>query len=87
MVVFHFSFLSYDIIILRHACGVEFGDDFIVTGGVNKSDNLNTVALYSQSGFVRWLAPMNQARRAHACTKFVTDTGDTVRKHSEIYNN
>ena len=80
MVVFHFSFLSYDIIILRHACGVEFGDDFIVTGGVNKSDNLNTVALYSQSGFVRWLAPMNQARRAHACTKFVTDTGETVRE-------
>ena len=79
MVVFHFSFLSYDIIILRHACGVEFGDDFIVTGGI-KGGGVNTVALYSQSGFVRWLAPMNQARRAHACTKFVTDTGESVRE-------
>ena len=73
---------------MRYACGVEVDDHFIVTGGMNHSKwwhAVNTVALYSQSGFVRWLAPMIQARRAHACTKFVTDTGDTVRKHSEIF--
>ena len=64
--------------IFRYACGVEIGDDFIVTGGVDQTGAVDTVGLYSQSGFVRWLTPMNQARRSHGCTTFVTESGDTV---------
>ena len=61
---------------------MEVGDNFIVTGGMNYSDwyhGVSNVTLYSRSGFVRRLAPMNYGRRSHGCTKFVTETGDTVR--------
>ena len=87
-----FNISIHGYIVLRHACGVEVGlfrDYFIVTGGMNHTDwwyehsdyfnGVNTVGLYSRDGLVRWLAPMNQARRSHGCTKFVTETGDTVR--------
>ena len=46
----------------------------MVTGGMNGK----TVAEYSQSGFVKYLTPMNTARKGHACSKFVTENGDTV---------
>ena len=46
----------------------------MVTGGMNGK----TVAEYSQSGFVKYLTPMNTARMGHACSKFVTENGDTV---------
>ena len=56
------------------------GDKYIVTGGVDVvgGDNLRTVAEYSQSGFVKYLTPMNSNHRSHACSKFVTENGDTV---------
>ena len=56
------------------------GDKYIVTGGMNgtKWNVVDTVAEYSQSGFVKYLTPMNMARRSHACSKFVTENGDTV---------
>ena len=67
---------------MRYACGVEVGDNFIVTGGMNYNEwykGVNNVTLYSRSGFVRRLASMNTGRRGHGCTTFVTETGDTVR--------
>ena len=70
-----------DLTSFRYACGVEIGDKYIVTGGMNGSKfwtAINTVAEYSQSGFVKYLTPMNTPRRSHACSKFVTDNGDTV---------
>ena len=85
-----FNISIHGYIVLRHACGVEVGlfrDYFIVTGGMKPTDyeqtyyvkGVNTVGLYSRDGLVRWLAPMNQGRRSHGCTKFITETGDTVR--------
>ena len=70
-----------DLTSFRYACGVEIGDKYIVTGGMNVSNwyyGINTVAEYSQSGFVKYLTPMNTPRRSHACSKFVTEDGDTV---------
>ena len=55
---------------------MEIGDNYVVTGGGNAA--ISTVAEYSQSGFVKYLTPMNEPRRGHACSKFVTDNGDTV---------
>ena len=60
---------------------MEIGGKYVVTGGANVSNlpaGIRTVAEYSQSGFVKYLTPMNTARRSHACTKFVTDNGETV---------
>ena len=59
---------------------MEIGDKYVVTGGRNPSRyaGISTVAEYSQSGFVKYLTPMNEPRRSHACSKFVTDNGDTV---------
>ena len=60
---------------------MEIGDKYVVTGGMNVSNwfyGISTVAEYSQSGFVKYLTPMNERRSRHACSKFVTDNGDTV---------
>ena len=78
--IFKYSTYYTNIIYYRYACGVEIGDKYIVTGGMNgtKFAAVDTVAEYSQSGFVKYLTPMNTARRSHACTKFVTDNGETV---------
>ena len=70
-----------DFIFSRYACGVEIGDKYIVTGGMNASQfntQVNTVAEYSVSGFVKYLTPMNRARRSHACSTFLTESGETV---------
>ena len=61
---------------------MEIGDKYIVTGGMNVSkwhEGIKTVAEYSQSGFVKYLTPMIIGKRSHACSKFVTADGDTVR--------
>ena len=60
---------------------MELDEKYIVTGGYNSSepDNaLETVAEYSQTGFVRYLPNMNQGRYHHACSSFVNGNGDTV---------
>jgi len=63
------------------ACGVEMGNKFVVTGGMNYSSfysGVSTVAEFSLSGFVRFLPEMKSGRRSHACSKFVTDSGHTA---------
>ena len=64
---------------------MEIGDKYVVTGGLNHTNwpsyrfaGISTVAEYSQSGFVKYLTPMNSNHRSHACSKFVTENGDTV---------
>ena len=67
------------IILYRYACGVEVGDHYIVTGGVEPSEDdeaLETVAEYSQTGLVRYLPNMIQGRYRHACSYFIN--GKTV---------
>ena len=56
------------------------GDEFIVTGGHDQGagDALATVAKYSQSGFLQYLPSLNQKRDNHACSSFISDSGDTV---------
>ena len=39
---------------------------------------LSTVANYSQSGLVEYLPSLNQRRAGHACSSFVSDSGETV---------
>ena len=57
------------------------GDKFIVTGGreLSEADKaLDTVAEYSQTGFVRYLPSMIQRRYYHACSYFTNGNGETV---------
>ena len=68
-------------ILYRYACGVEVGDRYIVTGGYEPSEDdgaLETVAEYSQTGFVRYLPNMIQGRYWHACSSFNNGGGETV---------
>merc|ERR1712241_146069 len=63
------------------ACGIEVGDHYIVTGGYDRDapeEALNTVAKYSQSGLVDYLPSLNTRRYAHACSSFISDSGETV---------
>ena len=57
------------------------GDHYIVTGGWDRyapERALNTVAKYSQSGLVDYLPSLNVGRYWHACSSFISDSGETV---------
>ena len=76
------STVIYVITLYSYACGVEVGDHYIVTGGFEYSEDdkaLETVAEYSQAGFVRYLPNMIQGRSYHACSYFTNGDGETVR--------
>ena len=61
----------------RSACGIDLGDSFVVTGGIDGS-TWNTVAEYTPTGEVTYLAALIQGRYNHACSKFIDDNGRTV---------
>ena len=69
---------------------MDVGDYFIVTGGAtdrgSHKDASNETELYSQSGFVRYLADMHHRRSSHGCTKFLTDNGDPVKEDAAIFS-
>ena len=50
--------------------------NFIVTGGKGKAGN--TVAEFTVTGEVTYLASLQTGRMLHACTKFQNDNGETV---------
>ena len=57
------------------------GDHYVVTGGGDDDAPeraLNTVAKYSQSGLVDYLPSLNTRRSGHACSSFISDSGETV---------
>ena len=63
------------------ACGVAVGENYIISGGhswQDYDDALQTVAEYSQTGFVRYLPSMIQGRYLHACSSFMNGNGETV---------
>ena len=52
-----------------------------MTGGyaIDAADYvLTTVAKYSQSGLVEYLPSLNHGRHGHACSSFISDSGETV---------
>ena len=60
-------------------------DDFIITGGYEPSVPsyaLTSVARYSVTGFIEYLAPLPEGRYAHACGSYSNSQGDTVRLSS-----
>ena len=57
------------------ACGIDLGDNYIVTGGYG---TYNTVAMFSEAGFVKYLPNLKTSRYRHACTSFVDSNGETV---------
>jgi len=67
----------------NEACGIEVGDHYVVTGGLDldfstPEEALSTVAKYNQSGLVEYLPSLNQGRYNHACSSFISDSGETV---------
>ena len=59
----------------RYACGIELNGKFIVTGG---SILMQTVAEFTETGQVTYLADLQEGRYDHACSKFVDNNGETV---------
>ena len=59
----------------RNACGIELNGNFIITGGY---DSRQTVAEFTETGQVTYLADLQEGRYWHACSKFVDDSGETV---------
>ena len=60
---------------------MEVGDHYVVTGGLGNSEPLyalSDVANYSQSGQVEYLSALNTRRFGHACSSFISDSGETV---------
>jgi len=52
------------------ACGIEFEDQVIVTGGRNTMD---TVSIYNDDGWVRDLASLKTGRYVHSCSHYTSD--------------
>ena len=72
----------------RDACGIDLGDRYVVTGGYQPGGNtgLQTVAQYTLTGKVTYLADLQQGRSYHACTSFKDDNGVTVSLLVNIIN-
>ena len=67
------------------ACGIDLGDEFIVTGGIywdqnNRGDKkaMNSVIKYYKSGLVESLPSLKQRRYGHACSSFNSVSGEKV---------
>ena len=54
----------------RHACGIQFEDKLIVTGGLV---TMTTVSVYNDYGWVIDLAPLKTGRNAHSCAHYTSD--------------
>ena len=63
------------IYLYRWACAIpdEDNEELIITGGSGpvRSVRSDTAAVYSEAGWQRDLAPLNQGRRFHACGSYV----------------
>ena len=59
----------------RHACSIALGDEVVLTGGW---DTLTTVSRYDKDGWVEDMPSLNQGRRGHGCTAFMSG-GEQVR--------
>ena len=74
---------NLDLYYCSAACGIDLGNSYVVTGGYW---SLQTVAQFSLSGEVTYLADLQQGRYWHACTSFIDDNGDTVSLLANIIN-
>ena len=54
----------------RQACGIQFEDKLIVTGGLATK---TTVSVYNDYGWVKDLAPLKTGRHAHSCAHYTSD--------------
>ena len=68
------------------ACGIELNGKFIVTGGYDNGGGIQTVAEFTVSGQVTYLANLQTGRNMHACSKFVDNKGETVSFDSQLQN-
>ena len=73
----------YQTLIANHkrsqACGIDLGDSYVVTGG---EFSRRTVALYSLTGTLTYLADLKEDRYMHACSSFLDSNGVTVSSSS-----
>ena len=53
------------------------GDRYVVTGGLGDS-KMKTVAQYTVTGDVTYLAKLQTGRNGHACSKFLDGDGQLV---------
>ena len=64
----------------RLACSISLDDTVILTGGVYTK---TTVSEYNTEGWVRDLAPLTHGRDGHACTSFLSASGERVSGHCD----
>ena len=74
-----------NIFVFSQSCGVELGDLYVVTGGVEnpkpqpiKPLGMRKVGLYNDNGFVKKLPDLIMGRYNHACAGFQDLNGDMV---------
>ena len=62
----------------RTSCGIDLGEFFIVTGGIDWLTPTRTVSKYSKSGWVEDLHSLMKARSSHACSQYKDERGGLV---------
>ena len=73
----HISIKSNNILVFSKSCGVNMGDQYVVTGGEQEVGR-RKVGLYNDYGFVRYLPDLVLGRYNHACAGFQDINGDMV---------
>ena len=71
--------------LIRYACGIPDGNQFIVTGGVSRGRNIGNVHMYNTDGWIRDLPSLNIARSDHACASFVGNGQRVSQKQLHIF--
>ena len=59
----------------RSTCEIGFEDKIVITGGVDKSDNIvaRVTSFTFNQGFLADLPELNEARLLHGCTHFLNN--------------
>ena len=67
--------IGHHVIYYRQACSISLGDHVVITGG---DYTWKTVSKYNKDGWVSDMPILNQGRRSHGCTSFLSG-GQQVR--------
>ena len=67
----------YNIFIFSRSCGIDMGDLYVVTGGL-EYNKAGKVTIYNDNGFERTLPDLKLGRSNHACARFQNGNEDMV---------
>ena len=77
------SVVLFDELIFSQACVVDLGDgdQFVITGGMDRKGVTNKVTLFTTAGPPIPAPSLNTGRRGHGCAKYMGSNQEQVSQH------